>query len=924
MALHFPVACGKKAQATGGDDALTANAGIAGPIHWPARWTWRPADDRLVLDDPLVTLLFGMSREEIVTGAQFLARIHPDDRSRQDAEILACLRGAPHFTCASRFAAADGSWHWLFLSGQPNRDAAGRVVAMAGIAVQLDRFDHGGGPSALPFPMADLFSAGVAALEEREAERTMRLQAEESAFSQREFLSTVSHEIRNPLTVIFANIGMLRAKAEQQRDFALLQRLSSLEKSGKHLRDLVSDVLDLAKLEAGHLQVEPAWFDLEPLLLEIEEMANALTRDSGVMFLLDTPLDLGRMMGDRLKLKQILLNLVGNAAKFTREGRITLSVTDEGGSLIFAVSDTGPGMPADRLDTLFKAFSQIGGSNAPRATGTGLGLYISERYVRMLGGRLSVNSRLGEGSTFDFALPRVLQTGESRIPPARREDRLVIGHTEDLGTLDPHRQMRATNAMIARHQFDALTAMDARGRIVPSLAERWEPLGQEGWRFHLRRGVTFHDGSPFDVEDVLATFDRMVNITGANGPYAVFIKPVRAVHAPDPFTLDLMTTGVQPLLPIDLSHVSIIHRRFREAETAAFDALDATVGTGPFRLRSRSGARMLQFDAFAGHWRGMPDWQQLEFRLIDESGLASVSALLAGEVDLIDNVGPDQVIDLSRRDDVTLATCDSNRVWYLFFDQKRDQSPWITDRAGAPLPQNPLRDVRVRRAISMAIDRDFITTRLMARQGTPVGDVAGPGVFGVNPALRPPVYDPALARRLLAEAGYPDGFAITLHGSKDRSFHGATTLRAIGLMLNAIGILCQPEALPAAEFYPRAARGEFSFGLSGWGSITGETSYSLRLLLATPDAGSGFGGANRGGYSNPDFDALVREAVATLDDAQRRALLERASALAMSEAAIAPICARRTTWAMKRGLAYDPQMDGATLARAARRVPLAE
>lgn len=120
--------------------------------------------------------------------------------------------------------------------------------------------------------------------------------------------------------MIFATIGMLRARAEQQRDTALLQRLSALERAGKHLRDLVSDVLDLAKIEAGHLQVEPAWFDLEPLLLEIEEMGNALTRDSGVMFLLDSPPELGRMMGDRLKLKQILLNLVGNAAKFTRGG----------------------------------------------------------------------------------------------------------------------------------------------------------------------------------------------------------------------------------------------------------------------------------------------------------------------------------------------------------------------------------------------------------------------------------------------------------------------------------------------------------------------------------------------------------------------------------------------------------------------------
>jgi peptide/nickel transport system substrate-binding protein len=286
---------------------------------------------------------------------------------------------------------------------------------------------------------------------------------------------------------------------------------------------------------------------------------------------------------------------------------------------------------------------------------------------------------------------------------------------------------------------------------------------------------------------------------------------------------------------------------------------------------------------------------------------------------MIDNVGPEQLIELRKRDDVALSTCDTNRVWYLFFDQFRDASPFVADRSGAPLAANPLKDPRVRQAISLAIDRDFITTRLMADSGRPVGDVAGPGVFGVNPALKPPPYDPAAARRLLAAAGYPDGFSIVLHGSRDRSFHGATTLRAIALMLNAIGVVCKPEALVASEFYARAAKGDFSFGLSGWGTITGETSYSLRMLLCTPDPVTGFGAANRGGYANPRLDALVREALTTLDDGEREVLLQEASAIAMRDVAIAPICSRRATWATKRGISYQAQADGATLGFAAKR-----
>jgi peptide/nickel transport system substrate-binding protein len=167
---------------------------------------------------------------------------------------------------------------------------------------------------------------------------------------------------------------------------------------------------------------------------------------------------------------------------------------------------------------------------------------------------------------------------------------------------------------------------------------------------------------------------------------------------------------------------------------------------------------------------------------------------------------------------------------------------------------------------------------------------------------------------LLAEAGYPDGFRIVLHGSRDRSFNGPAAARAIALMLNAVGILCQAEVMAGKDYYARAAKGEFCMGLSGWGSVTGETSYSLRMLLATRDPAKGLGGVNRGGYSNPRFDALVVSALRTMDDDARRGLLEQASALAMADRAIVPICYRTATWATKRGLAYQARADGATLA----------
>lgn len=887
------------------------------------QWSWTPTNDALNLGRALRETIEGADGPAVTTGAAFLKLLHPADHDRHAAAMNAHFMHHARLECASRVRCADGTWRWFFLSGNAVRRSGRRIGTVLGTIVPLSpaegRGAEGrGGRLDNPFGalFADVWRSGVAAIEERESETAKRVAAEAEAFSQREFLATVSHEIRNPLSVIFANIGLLRARAEQDGDASLLERLATLERAGTHLRDIVSDVLDLAKADAGKIETEPTWFDLDPLLLEVEDMGIALTEGTDVLFMLDTPSDLGRMYSDRLKLKQILLNLIGNAAKFTRSGRIVLRVSDDPDGLLFAVEDTGTGIPQDKLQVLFKAFSQVSGSHSPRAGGTGLGLYISERYARMLGGRMSVTSREGEGSVFDFVLPRSVSAPIDRIPRVRDEQRLVIGHTEDLGSLDPHLQLRNTNQMIAAHHFEALTSMDAACRLRPGLAERWEPMGDRGWRFFLRPDVRFHDGAMFDAADAIATFERL---RAVGGPYAAFLGPVVRVHAPEPLVLELETADASPLLPIDLSFVAIIARRFRDATSDAFDRLDATIGTGPFRLAARPTERNLVFEAYDDHWGGASPWREAEFRLIDENGLASITALLGGEVDLIDNVTPDQLIELRSRDDVVLSSCDTSRVWYLFLDQASETVPAITDHYGSPLPRNPLRDPLVRRAISLAIDREFIAQQIMAGQARPVGDVAGPGVFGVHPDVRPDPYDPATARALLVEAGYPNGFRMVLHGSRDRSFNGPAALRAIALMLSAVGIVCRAEAMAGKEYYTRAAKGEFSMGLSGWGSVTGETSYSLRMLLASRDPARGLGGVNRGGYSNPAFDTLIQTALRTMDDDVRRVLLEQASAVAMADRAIVPICYRTATWATKRGLAYEARADGATVAMGTRR-----
>jgi peptide/nickel transport system substrate-binding protein len=263
---------------------------------------------------------------------------------------------------------------------------------------------------------------------------------------------------------------------------------------------------------------------------------------------------------------------------------------------------------------------------------------------------------------------------------------------------------------------------------------------------------------------------------------------------------------------------------------------------------------------------------------------------------------------------LALSRIASNKVVFLFPDVGRDPTPFVTDAAGRPIAPNPLRDPRVREAISLAIDRAAIAERVLNGEGVPAGQVVPDGFFGADPALRPEPHDPARARRLLAEAGFPDGFALTLHGPQDRFLRDAAVLQAIGPMLERIGIRARVETLPWAAYATRSQRPEFSLMLVGWGAGTGEASSPLRGLLATRDAATGLGASNRGGWSDARFDALLGEALRTPGDAAREALLREVGARAMAERALIPLHFEAATWAHRRGIAHLPRVDQYTQA----------
>jgi len=271
------------------------------------------------------------------------------------------------------------------------------------------------------------------------------------------------------------------------------------------------------------------------------------------------------------------------------------------------------------------------------------------------------------------------------------------------------------------------------------------------------------------------------------------------------------------------------------------------------------------------------------------------------------------VQDIARvKDDArfTLASGLSDDIVGFVFDMQERSSPKISGNDGAPLPVNPFRDHRVREAVNLAIDRAAIRDRIMNGQADPDNQYMKPGQYGYDRDLPSPHFDPQRARQLLTEAGYPDGFHLTVSCQNDRFVNDAAICQTLAQMLTRIGIATTPEVMPHAVWVPRANRHEFSLFTYFWTIDTPEPSIMLISQLATPDAVRGRGAFNRGVYSNPGFDAALDQALVTLDRDAREALLVKATDIAFRDYALTPLHHQFNIEAMTRSIRHTPRIDG--------------
>lgn len=507
---------------------------------------------------------------------------------------------------------------------------------------------------------------------------------------------------------------------------------------------------------------------------------------------------------------------------------------------------------------------------------------------------------------------------------AASAETLTIGLSAEPTSADPHYHNLGPNNALAKHIFSALIEQDAQQLLGPGLAESWEPLDDTTWEIKLREGVTFSNGDAFTARDVVYTVCRIPTVPDAPSPFTLYTNAIAGMEVVDDHTIRITTDGPAPLLPNHLSTFTIISASASGAEeevafdeegcsglgdtpeSQAFTDPDFAVGTGPYVLSSFVRGDRIVLERNPNYWGEEPAWDEIVLRPITNPG-ARVAALLAGDVDMIENP-PTQDIERIEGSGFKVSSGLSNRVIYIALDQGEAPTPGI---AG---DENPLQDARVREALAKAINREAIRDRIMLGYSEPAGELLPPPMFGTNADREAIPFDDAAARELLAEAGYEDGFQITLGTPNDRYINDGQIAQAVAQMWSRIGVQTEVDAKTFSAFISDRNAFAFSAFLAGWGAGTGEMSSPLGALVATRNPDAGLGGTNFARHSNPEMDELLVEALRTVDEADREALLQEASRVVMDAYGIIPIHYELTTWAMRDDLDYEARADQYTLA----------
>jgi peptide/nickel transport system substrate-binding protein len=479
---------------------------------------------------------------------------------------------------------------------------------------------------------------------------------------------------------------------------------------------------------------------------------------------------------------------------------------------------------------------------------------------------------------------------------------LRIASAFDPQTMDPHSLALLYHTRVYTQVYESLLNRDEQYRLEPSLALSWEAVGPTVWRFKLRPGVQFHDGTPFSADDVVFSIERAMGTTSQR---SFQIKGVKAARKIDDLTVELALEAPDAVLPEKLQGLAIMSRAWC-AKHGVEKAQDFNGKQETFAVRNSNGTGPFMLDRFEPdvrtvlkrnpRWWGWGDKRSGNVTEITMTPIRSdatrLAALVSGEIDLVLDPPVQDVERLKREPAIKLLQTTDLGEQYLTFDQARDELEG-SDVKG----KNPFKDLRVRRAVYHAINVELITQKVLRGLGTPTGAFLSPKVDGSPPELdkRLP-FDPAKAKALLAEAGYPNGFSVNLD-CVNVPWREAVC-QAMTAMLTQAGIRTTLRSSPTNQFFPKLSGATASFMEFGW-TPNPDAWASLNALFRTWDKGGG-GTFNAGRYSNPKLDVLIDSMRVEPDLTRRRAMVGVALRLVSDDLPFIPLYRRTLTWAMAK------------------------
>ena len=479
--------------------------------------------------------------------------------------------------------------------------------------------------------------------------------------------------------------------------------------------------------------------------------------------------------------------------------------------------------------------------------------------------------------------------------------------TSDPNTMDPHAASSAPVLGFLNNVYEGLVRRDRSMAIEPALAVRWEALGGEGWRFHLREGVTFHDGAAFTADDVLFSYERA---SGETSDVRSWFAPVTEVRVVDDYTIDFLTGAPNPIFPDSIANFMIMDRDWTEANGAATPATDEeryttlnANGTGAFRLIERAPGVRTVLTPFEAWWGEASHGITEAIYTPIQSDATMLAALIAGDVDFIAPVPIQNVERLQATEGLDVIVGEEARVMMLGFGH--EANTLVFDGAA-----NPFGDVRVRQAVYQAINVEAIDQTIMRGAVEPVAQLVTPEMRGYSDGLGERLaYDPDAARALLADAGYADGFSFSLVCPNDRYINDAAVCQAVVGMLAQVGITAELTTMPVANYWPELREGRFDMYLLGWSPGTFDAEHPIRFLVATPNEELRVGSWNFGSYSNARIDALLPMVQSEVDEAARQAMLDEITALYQEEVAYVPLYSQPILWGVREGVSVTPRSD---------------